>query len=117
MQKITVILSSLLIAIVLVWCTTDENTSENKNSDSFTWTISEKHTWVNVCDNYLTTLKCLSESATGTSKQSFDSSYKSLIQSFQNVPAEQLTQTCNTLSEWLRTNPTLLKDHPNCNTL
>lgn len=119
MKKIAMLLSGLFIAIVLVGCTTKQDTSIQSNTtENTTWIVSnEKHTWVTICDNYITTIKCLADSTTGSNKQNFDSSYKSLIQSFQNVPADQLTQTCTTLSQSLRTHPTLLKDYPNCNKL
>lgn len=76
-----------------------------------------KATGVAICDNYLSSLQCIANYATGTDKVNFNASYESLIQSFQDVPAEQLSKTCTTLSDALRTHPTLLQDYPSCNTL
>ncbi len=80
-----------------------------------TWAI--KATGVAICDNYLSSLQCIANYATGNDKINFNNSYESLIQSFQNVPVEQLTKTCTTLSDALRSHPTLLQKNPNCNVL
>lgn len=80
-----------------------------------TWTI--KATGVAICDNYLSSIQCIVHSATGTDQANFNASYESLIQSFQDVPGEQLVKTCTTLADALRTHPTLLQDYPSCNTL
>jgi hypothetical protein len=72
---------------------------------------------VTICDNYLSSIQCIANYATGSDKVNFNASYDSLIQSFQDVPGEQLLKTCTTLSDALRTHPTLLKDYPNCNIL
>lgn len=100
----------------VTWCTTDTNPTEQAIPENPT-TQSVKATWVTICDNYLTTLQCLWETSTGSTQINFKSSYESLVQSFQNVPAEQLSQTCTTLANALREHPTLLKEYPNCNTL
>lgn len=90
-------------------------TEETAQEIAWSWTV--KATGISICDKYLSSLQCIASYATGTEKINFNASYESLVQSFQNVPAEQLTETCTTLSNALRTHPTLLKNYPNCNTL
>ena len=92
------------------------------SSDTNSWTDNmsggnERIVGNTTCDNYLHTIQCFSESMTGNDAMTFSSLYTSLLQSFKDVPNVQLEETCKTLSSGLRTNPTLLKDYPNCNKL
>jgi hypothetical protein len=90
-------------------------TQETSEETISSWTI--KATGISLCDNYLSSLQCIASYATGAEKINFNSSYESLVQSFQNVPVDQLTETCTTLSNALRSHPTLLQDYPKCNIL
>ena len=111
------ILSSTLI-VLLAWCSQKKSiTVIEQPVEKIISTGSVKATGVSICDSYLSAIQCIANNATGSDKINFNNSYESLVQSFQNVPAEQLSKTCTTLSDALRTHPTLSKDYPNCNTL
>ncbi len=109
----------IMIGLVLfiTGCTAKPTSNDQNTPTENNVVESVKATWVTICDNYLTTLQCLWNTSTGSTQVNFKSSYDSLVQSFQNVPAEQLSQTCTTLANALREHPTLLKEYPNCNTL
>ncbi len=103
---------------VLVGCGSQTSSvPTDQNTQEIAWPSAVKATGVPLCDNYLSALQCIANYATGSDKMNFNSSYESLVQSFQNVPATQLTETCTTLSNALRSHPTILKDYPSCNVL
>lgn len=113
---LTIVSCSALL--FLVWCGQEKPVTiieQPVEEIVSTWAI--KATGVTICDNYLSSIQCIANYATGTDKVNFNSSYDSLVQSFQDVPAEQLLETCTTLSNALREHPTLLQDYPSCNTL
>ena len=119
MKSLLSIFFALSLGMLLTWCWSDtkpviEDDSQIEESSN-TWIV--KETWLSVCDNYLTTLKCIIDFSTWTTQSNFNNSYESLVQSFKNVPSDQLTQTCTTLSNAVREHPTLLKDYPNCSKL
>lgn len=109
---------SFFTLLFVAWCGQKETpmiTEQPIEEIISTWAV--KATGVAVCDNYLSSIQCIANFATGTDKMNFNTSYESLLQSFQDVPGEQLLKTCTTLSDALRAHPTLLKDYPSCNTL
>jgi hypothetical protein len=117
-MKFLLTIISCSVLLFLAWCGQEKSvtiTEQPVQEIISTWTI--KATGVDICDNYLSSLQCIANYATGTDKVNFNASYESLLQSFQDVPAEQLVKTCTTLSDALRTHPTLLQDYPSCNTL
>ena len=108
---------TLFSLIIISWCNhnkTITNTSETTTTNN---TESSKKTGIKICDNYLSAVQCIADVSTGIDKINFDKNYQSIVQSFKDVPAEQLSKTCTTLSDALRTHPTLLKDNPKCNIL
>jgi hypothetical protein len=109
---------SCSVLLFLAWCGQEKPVTfieQPVQEIVSTWAI--KATGVAICDNYLSSIQCIANYATGTDKVNFNASYESLLQSFQDVPGEQLVKTCTTLSDALRTHPTLLQDYPSCNTL
>jgi hypothetical protein len=118
MKNFFIVISISTILFSLTWCKKQEFQWMLENDiKNHIQTLPPKATGIALCDSYLGTLQCITNNSTGTKKDTFHSSYESLIQSFQNVPAEQLITTCTTLSNALRSHPTLLKENPNCNIL
>lgn len=110
----------LSLSLMLVsWCfgAKKENATD-QNTAPTTAPTQVKATWVSVCDNYLSVLKCmLDQPKTDNSLQLSQQSYDSLVQSFTNIAEPQLVETCTTLSNSLRANPKLAQDYPDCNML
>lgn len=77
----------------------------------------ENIVWEPACDAYMSTLQCIVAAGTGTDYTALGETYDSLLQSFDNMPVEQLNAICTDLSDSLRTHPTLLSDHADCNFL
>lgn len=65
------------------------------------------------CDAYLATIKCIAQK--GEEDNEFTKNYTSIVDSFANVPADQLQETCTMLSTAIQEHPTLLLYNAECN--
>ncbi len=108
--------------LVLAGCT-KSTSNETLPDDTSVSVVEEKVftlesiVWEPACDGYMSTLQCLAAAGNGADYQSLGQAYDSLLKSFDNMSVDQLNVVCTDLSDSLRTHPTLLVDHAECNFL
>lgn len=94
--------------IVVAWCTNplsqDVSLSPSKTADT-----SVQKTGIDLCDRYLAVLHCLAEEQSwSTLWQQYTTTYENMITSWKDVPANQLQETCQSLTDNMLNNPETL---------
>ncbi|HNG97811.1 MAG TPA: hypothetical protein PLW93_06055 [Candidatus Absconditabacterales bacterium] len=106
--KLVYFLLAASLVVVVAGCTNplsqDVSLSSSKTADT-----SVQKTGIDLCDRYLAVLHCLAEEQSGsTLGQQYTTTYENMITSWKDVPADQLQETCQSLTNNMLNNPETL---------
>ena len=98
----------LIASLILAWCSNplsqDSSSPTAKTADT-----SIQKTWIDLCDRYLAVLHCLAEEQSwSTLWQQYTTTYENMTTSWKDVPADQLQETCQSLTDNILNNPETL---------
>lgn len=105
----------IVTLFLLAWCTKTVPSSipEKEIKNTIKTSNAYKKTWVEICDKYLSIIRCISNASEWNKKIQYQETHDNLINSRENIPVDQLNPACNWLYNNLIQNPEILQQ-TNC---
>lgn len=124
-MKKSLMIMTIALALWLWWCLWTKPITQPAPQEQLTssGTISpqaqeladRRITGNETCDNYLHTIQCIAKK--WWEDNQFTKNYDSIVDSLQNLPVDQLQETCTTLTTSLQEDPSILIYNADCNSI